>query len=252
MNTYIGSEYHKHNLKKAGVKGNLVKINAARLREIEYNKNPKLCRFCEYPISYKKKDTNKFCSKSCSAKHVNKLRKPRTIESKLKTSQKMLLLSLQFKGQSCRIKHVNCCVCAKLFTVKGSSVRKTCSKRCHSEICSVNGRKNRVKRSKDEIKLYELCLTRYKNVKHNEEIVAGWDADIFLKDYNLAIFWNGPWHYREMKGVKNHSLKQVQNRDKIKLKLFTQAGVKVLTFEDKEFTPESAFTFLTGYISSLS
>lgn len=53
-------------------------------------------------------------------------------------------------------------------------------------------------------------------------------------------------------GVKNHSLKQVQTRDKLKTKLFTDIGIKVIVFEDREFTPETAFVFLTGYISSLS
>ncbi len=252
MNTYTGSKQHKHNLKFAGLKGNLTKINAAKLREAEYNQNPKRCQFCKEAISYKKRNTNKFCSSSCRAKHTNKLRKPRTVESKLKISKKMFSLNSELKGQSWKIKYVNCKICNSLFVLRTTGVRTTCSKECYSKICSVNGRKNRVKRSKDEIQLYELCKKHYNNVKHNEVIVDGWDADIFLKDYKIAIFWNGPWHYQEMNGVKNHSLKQVQTRDKLKTKLFTDIGIKVIVFEDREFTPETAFVFLTGYISSLS
>ena len=44
--------------------------------------------------------------------------------------------------------------------------------------------------------------------------------------------------------MKNHSLKQVQNRDKIKTKLFKSLGWKVLVFEDRYFTPESAFEII--------
>ena len=40
---------------------------------------------------------------------------------------------------------------------------------------------------------------------------------------------------------KNHSLSQVQNRDKIKLKELTNARWKVLIFEDRSFTVNQAF-----------
>jgi hypothetical protein len=32
----------------------------------------------------------------------------------------------------------------------------------------------------------------------------------------LAILWNGNWHHKKL--YKKHSLKQVQNRDRIKIK----------------------------------
>jgi very-short-patch-repair endonuclease len=41
-----------------------------------------------------------------------------------------------------------------------------------------------------------------------------------------------------------HSLKQVQNRDKIKTKELINAGWKVLAFNDNEYTPQTAFDYL--------
>ena len=34
--------------------------------------------------------------------------------------------------------------------------------------------------------------------------------------------WNGPWHYKKIK--ENHSVEQVQNRDKIKILEIQKAG----------------------------
>ena len=73
------------------------------------------------------------------------------------------------------------------------------------------------RRSKNEIYFFELCKTHFNNVLHNERIFNGWDADVIIEDFKIAILWNGPWHYRKIKS--NHSVKQVQNRDKIKITL---------------------------------
>jgi len=47
--------------------------NADRLRknEIEYMKNPKLCKLCSCPIAYMARSINKFCSSSCAATFNN-------------------------------------------------------------------------------------------------------------------------------------------------------------------------------------
>jgi hypothetical protein len=252
MNTYFGSDYHKQNALIGTVKGNLKKKELAELRKIEYNKNPKLCECCFKPIEYKKKHTNKFCSHSCRATYNNKLRKPRTLESRLKTSEK--LKSFKRTGQGWKIEYKNCYICNKLFVKRVSVAKKTCSDVCKKQLCSINGRKNAmntIKRSKDEIKLYELCKAKFKNVENNKVIKDGWDADIVLADFKIAILWNGPWHYKQLK-ISNHSLLQVQTRDRIKKKLFEDNGWKVLIFEDRHYNPETAFDFITGYISSLS
>ena len=58
----------------------------------------------------------------------------------------------------------------------------------------------------------------------------GWDADIILINYKLAILWNGPWHYQKV--TRNHSLEQVQNRDKIKLNEIINCGFTPYIIKD--------------------
>jgi len=119
------------------------------------------------------------------------------------------------------------------------------------EISSKAGRssaQNTVRRSKDEIALYELCKDRFKAVENNKIISDGWDADIVIEEHKVAILWNGPWHYKQMPH-KNHSLKQVQKRDEIKISRLTNEGYKVIVFEDREHTPESAFNQLIEFIA---
>ena len=129
------------------------------------------------------------------------------------------------------------------------SVIKNTSKycvKCRSEIFSKTGKnlaQLTIKRSKDEISLYNLCNERFSSVRHNEPIVNCWDADIIIDDIKTAILWNGPWHYKQLP-LSNHSLKQVQNRDAIKTKELTNAGWKVIVYEDRNFTPEEAFVNL--------
>lgn len=78
------------------------------------------------------------------------------------------------------------------------------------------------RRSKNEIAFCELCEQKFKVVKHNEPLFNGWDADIIIEDLKVAILWNGKWHYEKI--TKKHSVKQVQNRDKIKIDEIIKAG----------------------------
>lgn len=103
-----------------------------------------------------------------------------------------------------------------------------------------------VKRSRDEIKLFELCQQYYLNVRHNEFLVENWDADIIIDDYKIAILWNGPWHYKEMPH-NNHSLMQVKNRDRLKIKKFKQYKWNVFVFEDRFYNPDDAFKVLKQF-----
>ena len=78
------------------------------------------------------------------------------------------------------------------------------------------------KRSKNEIGFCELCINYFKNVKHNENMFNGWDADVILEDYKIAILWNGPWHYKQISKII--SLECIHNRDKIKIKNIQNCG----------------------------
>lgn len=70
------------------------------------------------------------------------------------------------------------------------------------------------RRSTNEIIFADLCLKQFQNVTTNDQFFNGWDADVLLHDLKVAVLWNGPWHHRKLK--LQHSVAQVQNRDKLK------------------------------------
>ena len=143
----------------------------------------------------------------------------------------------------------SCIICNKYFAYVKKLV-KCCSPECLSASKKFNGRKGgkissgkKLKRSKDEIKLYDLCKSHFNKVTHNECLFNGWDADILIYDIKTAILWNGAWHYKEMPGL-THSLKQVKNRDSIKIKEIENQGWKCIIFEDRYYTPQQAFDLI--------
>lgn len=67
-----------------------------------------------------------------------------------------------------------------------------------------------------------MCENYFDIVEHNKAIFNGWDADVIIHDIKFAILWNGKWHYEQF--MQNTSLKQIQNRDQIKLKEIQNVG----------------------------
>ena len=104
-----------------------------------------------------------------------------------------------------------------------------------------------LRRSKNEIEFCKLCEEYFDNVKHNESIFNEWDADIIIEDIKFAVLWNGPWHYKQI--TKSHSVKQTQNRDKIKVKEIEECGwtpyiIKDMGKANKDFVKEKFNEFL--------
>lgn len=235
-----------------------------------------ICQQCNSEFIARNDSVNKFCSKSCNAKYYNNLRKLskpiKQLTNHCLECNSLITDNLKFCNHSCAAKYNNklrptghasrttpnsnrgknqktniqyskvswCQICR---TVIKHTYRKTCSSHCLQQSFQLGGIKSastQVRRSKDEIKLYDLCTIYFKSVRHNQPLVDGWDADIIIDDTKTAILWNGPWHYRQMPH-KNHSLSQVQTRDKIKHTKLTAAGWNVMIFEDRHYTPGSAF-----------
>lgn len=152
-----------------------------------YNKNDKkICKCCGkefYSIEY-----NKFCSKECLSKGIKLI----------------------------------CKYCKKEFYHK--NFKKYCTSECkrldiHNKL-SEGGRKGiasqiLIRRSKNEKLFCKLCEEYFDKVTNNEAIFNGWDADVLIWDYKIAVLWNGKWHYEKI--TEKHSVEQVQNRDKIKV-----------------------------------
>lgn len=127
-----------------------------------------------------------------------------------------------------------CKVCGTVLSYK-QRYRKTCSEYCLHRLYVDIGIKvaaQSSRRSQNEIAFCNKCEDYFgkDNVLHNEPMFNGWDADIILPQYKLAILWNGPWHYRKV--TKSHSLKQVQTRDKIKADQIAACGYTLYIIKD--------------------
>lgn len=204
-----------------------------------------VCEHCG-KIMIEKYGSGRFCSRSCAnARKVSDESK-----AKIKTSlaifyaekQKVSNIDKNSFVQDRTIKYHNtylenpkfCSVCGQPLPYE-KRFRKTCSDNCLQAAFVSAGRSSASsigKRSKNEIAFCKLCeeYFGYENVLHNEPIFNGWDADVILLNYKVAILWNGPWHYRQV--TKSHSLEQVQNRDYKKLREIVSCGYTPYIIKD--------------------
>lgn len=249
------------------------KYNAQKFQERlkVYSENPTICVCCHRPIEYKLR-RNKFCGHSCSAKFTNKDRIKNGFSIKGKTKQtictvcntniligihacaakaKCLVCKQQVKPA---YKEKRCTYCDKIFI--DNTQRTTCSKQCELIKKCLGAQKGGLKsasvqantrRSKNEIYFAELCKKQFAKVLTNKQYFNGWDADIILPDLKVAILWNGAWHYKQI--TNKHSVKQVQNRDKIKINEIKKCGfypyiVRDDGIENTKFVEEQFNIFL--------
>jgi len=183
----------------------------------------------------------KYCSRKCANTHIIKE------STKQKTSNTIKLLhenTLTYTNSirsctSCKINYCECEHCKSIFTMKYNKKRKYCSPQClkDSEAYTIAGRKaglasvqsqNRI--SRNEIVFAEFCRLHFANVETNKAIFNGWDADVIIHDLKIAILWNGKWHYEKCNS--KHSVKQVQNRDQIKIKEIIKCGYTPYIIKD--------------------
>ena len=183
----------------------------------------KNCLFCK--IVFKPKiNRTKYCSMNCSAKATANVVK--------ETKKKRNPLKYEEKNKECII-------CKKELQRKGAI---SCSHECSVALQRTEEYRERAKtygskggkisvtsqqrRSKNEAYFAELCEKHFgkEKVLTNQPIFDGWDADVILPSLNLAILWNGVWHYKQIS--KTQSLEQVQVRDKIKMDVIERHGYK--------------------------
>jgi len=189
-----------------------------------------------------KKHPNHFCSHSCSASYNN------TKRIKKKFVKKEIILHTK-----------ECEYCKNEFTTTSRTI--FCSRCCRIKnnnksqpklSFSECGRRSVAKqketrRSKNEKLFFKLCQNYFKDVKSNEPIFNGWDADVIIEDIQVAILWNGKWHYEKI--TEKHSVKQVQNRDNIKIKEIENYGYTPYIIKDmgkfnEKFVKEQFENFL--------
>ena len=180
-----------------------------------------ICEICNKEFIAKK--GTRFCSRKCA----NTRKHTKETKDKIKNGMDLYFIKI---GKQVEQKY--CKDCNKKLKFGGKSIYCTKCWRKHKiwtdeekEKQSIAGRYAATfiqNRSKNEIAFCELCEQHFNNVKHNEPIFNGWDADIIIEDYKIAVLWNGKWHYEKI--MEGHSLEQVQNRDKIKIEEIKNAG----------------------------
>lgn len=208
-------------------------LNKSENRKLQERENwiseKHTCEKCG-KIMTEKYGSGRFCSRQCANS------REKSIATKCKTSE-TLLTSAKKKEASNR-KHIAskdkylenpilCPICGQVIPYELRYRRRTCSKDCLKEWLSICGRKSvtcqeTVRRSKNEILFYNLCNNFFNNVSNNSAIFDGWDADIIIHDYKIAVLWNGIWHYKKI--TRQHSVEQVQNRDNIKIHKIIEEG----------------------------
>lgn len=199
--------------------------------------------------------SGRFCSQSCanSNKHSSETKKKikNTIDTVVNSPTNRSIRYEKAKNTYLQ-SPVLCKVCGKVLPFELRS-RKLCDDiNCKKILWKQVGLKSAEvqserRRSKNEILFCSLCEDSFNNVKHNEQLFNGWDADVIIEDIKYAILWNGPWHY--VKITKAHSVEQVQTRDRIKTENIIKCGytpyvVKDLGEFDPAFVNQAFETFL--------
>ena len=195
--------------------------------------------------------SGRFCCRSCA----NVRRQTQ------KTKQKIANTIINNSKTSYLNNPKYCCICDNIIPYDYRK-RSTCSEECKiirrkqiisyaNTIRGLHSAKIQQKRSKNEIAFCIKCEQYFgiSNVLHNEPIFNGWDADIILPQYKLAILWNGPWHYYKI--TKQHNLAQVQNRDRIKIREIKNCGYTEYIIKDVEECDnkvEKEFNLLLKYL----
>jgi 5-methylcytosine-specific restriction endonuclease McrA len=174
-------------------------------------------------------DYRKHCSRICANSRI----RTDEIKNKISNSIKLWNETPEAKIRLIRDKEKRrtnrkCVNCGGEFLTLKTSPKKYCSLKCAGSAGGKNSKQG--KRSLNEIMFHDLCDKTYKGVLSNENIFNGWDADVILPEEKVAILWNGVWHYKKV--MKGHSLRQVQNRDSIKMKEIKKMGYTPYVIKD--------------------
>lgn len=195
------------------------------------------------------------CSRSCANKRTHSIETKEKISKSLGGSGKAQINEIKMIKLK---KFENCKHCNKNF-VKNRKSHLFCSRTCvmiwrnknenlssKAGLASVKSQSEN-RRSKNEIHFSNLCKQQFNKILTNESMFNGWDADVIIEDIKFAVLWNGKWHYEKI--TKQHSVKQVQNRDKIKLKEIALKGYVPYVIKDmgkvnKKFVEKEFKVFL--------
>ncbi len=96
----------------------------------------------------------------------------------------------------------------------------------------INSALNQPNRSKGETLLANTFLKNGYKIKTNIwDIVLGYEIDIFLTDFNIAISYNGPVHRIPIYG--ENRLRQIVQRDSYRNRKLLEMGIRHIVVEDE-------------------
>ncbi len=241
-NEYYKSGKHVKNILSAK-KLAIEKIKYIKIENVKkYYLNPKLCKNCNKPISYEKKNRSLFCCKSCAVKFNNKLRKlSPEIKEKISKTLKTFYLDNKSKRNNifgfCKLFKITCQVCNKCILVSHKSKN---NKSCGNMDCimqlkigekkypNVNKKlsffynkfenKNVVLESSWEVRIAILLTER--NIKWMRPKFLKWQdstnkirryfPDFYLLDYDVYLDPKNPYCIEKDKEKLNQIQKQIK------------------------------------------
>lgn len=215
MDTFKDSKYymsneHIKNSKNALIKGRFKIQKLKKERIEEYYKQPKLCKECEKPISYEKKNLKVFCNSSCSAKYNNRNRSDSFITDDLRKKASEKRIKSYYNKVEIEKKiniyetEILCEECNKPLT-KDQKMRK--GKYC-SNFCSL---KNKKPSQETKNKISSKIKERVKNGTHKgwlSRTLISYPEQFFIDVFNnrnISFKFNFPINKRKDLGLENSS-----------------------------------------------
>lgn len=131
----------------------------------------------------------------------------------------------------------SCSLCEKKLSIKKSVYDRSKTKRffCDSTCAASynNKLKRKSRRSKIEIKFYNLIVKEFPNLNilsNDRTMLDGYEVDVAIPELKLAIEWNGFVHFKPIYGQTK--LDNIQTRDAEKLKIASNKDINLIVIPD--------------------
>lgn len=233
-------------------------------KEIQWVSEAHVCEHCGKPM-LTKFGSGRFCSRACANSRTRTSDSKAKVSEAMRTSEKISQKKLAVRS-AYALNPKKCSVCGSILSWEQRKLSTCGNQSCIAERIRTGGltgglksvqAQASVRRSKNEIFFASLCKDAFKEVSCNEPIFDGWDADVIIHDYKIAVLWNGIWHYKKVR--EKHSVEQVQCRDQIKLQLIRNSGyvpyvIKDLGKADEQFVRrefDKLIEYIKEYLSSI-
>ena len=141
--------------------------------------------------------SGRFCSRACANAHdyTEETRKKIGLSvSKYNkfSNKKVKKYNIKIKEYNENIYYKNpnkCVICGNILTYERRFFKTCCKECCNEYQREIHKNINPVKRSKNEIDFCNLCEEFFgkENVLNNEKLFNGWDADVIIPKYKVAI-----------------------------------------------------------------